>query len=45
MDVNVIKDRKGPCFFISHKRVGFTEGIWLSLDELIELRRLLDDIL
>ena len=44
MNVSVKKDRKGPCFFVSHQRCGFTEGIWLTVDELKELKMLLDDL-
>lgn len=44
MAVTVKKDKKGPCFFLSHKRVSFTEGIWLTLDELKELKKLIEEI-
>lgn len=44
MGVSVKKDKKGPCYFVSHKRCGITEGIWLSVNELVELRKLLEDI-
>ena len=44
MDVSVKKDRKGPCYFVSHKRCGITEGIWLTPEEIRELRTKLDDV-
>lgn len=44
MGVSVKKDRKGPCFFLSHKRCGITEGVWLSPSELIELKTILAEM-
>jgi hypothetical protein len=44
MAVTVKKDSKGPSYFVSHKRVGITEGIWLTIDELIELKKLIEEI-
>ena len=41
MSVSLVKDKKGPSFFLSHKRCGITEGIWLSPSELDELERIL----
>ena len=41
MSVTIVKDKKGPCFFLSHKRCGITEGIWLSPSEMDELGRIL----
>jgi len=42
--LTVKKDRKGPSYFVSHRRCGITEGMWLTLDELQELKKLLEDI-
>ena len=44
MDVSVKKDRKGRCWYVSHRRVGVTEGIFLTPEELRELKKLLEDI-
>ena len=44
MDVSVKKDKKGKCWYVSHKRIGFTEGIFLTMDELIELKNQLEDV-
>jgi hypothetical protein len=35
--VSVTKDRKGNCWFISHRRCGVTEGIFVTPEELVEL--------
>ena len=43
-DVSIKKDRKGPCFFVSHKRCGITEGVYFTLDELREIGKLLNEI-
>lgn len=43
-DLTIKKDHKGPCYFVSHKRCGITEGVWLNMDELRELKKLLEDI-
>ena len=44
MDVSVKKDKKGKCYFVSHRRCGVTEGVFLTMDELIELKTQLDEI-
>ena len=35
--VEVVKDSKGACYIVSHKRCGFTECIFLTKAELLEL--------
>jgi hypothetical protein len=35
--MKVEKDKKGPCWIISHKRSGYHEQIWLTDEELAEL--------
>jgi len=42
---SVKKDSKGDTYFVSHRRVGVTEGIFLTLEELIEIRDQINDIL
>lgn len=44
MDVSVKKDRKGRCWFVSHRRCGCMEGIFLTPEELNELRQLLNEM-
>jgi hypothetical protein len=44
-DVSVSKDNKGLCYFLSHKRCGMTEGVFLTLDELKELKEILNKII
>lgn len=41
---SVVKDKKGTCYFVSHIRVGITEGTFFSLEELIEIRDQINDI-
>jgi hypothetical protein len=36
--VSVEKDRKGSATIVSHVRAGYHEQIWLTTDELRELR-------
>ena len=36
--VSVEKDKKGNTHIVSHKRCGYHECIWLTIDEMIELR-------
>lgn len=45
MGVSITKDRKSRCFWLAHKRCGITEGIWLTPEEIIELKKLLEDYL
>ena len=40
----VVKDKKGNCYFVSHVRCGVTEGTFFSLDELLEIRDQINDI-
>lgn len=40
--VEIAKDSKSRCLFVSHKRCGMTEGIWLTPEELEELRVILN---
>lgn len=35
--MKVEKDKKGPCWIISHERSGYHEQIWLTDEELAEL--------
>ena len=35
--VQVVKDKKGACYIVSHKRCGFTESLFLTKDELLEV--------
>jgi hypothetical protein len=42
--VSIQKDKKGCCYFISHKRCGITEGTFFTLDELVEIRDLINEI-
>ena len=44
-DLSIRKDQKGPSYFVSHKRCGMTEGLWLTYEELVELKRLLEETL
>ena len=44
MDVLVTKDKKGRCYFVSHKLCGITEGIWLTPEEIQELKTKLDNL-
>ena len=42
-DLKIAKDKKGNCHIISHRRCGITECIWLTDDELEELKKLLNE--
>lgn len=42
--VSVEKDKKGSCMIVSHLRCGYHESIWLSTDELKELRDKLNNM-
>jgi hypothetical protein len=44
MAVDVEKDRKGGAYIVSHLRCGYHEYIWLSNEELKELRGKLDEM-
>ena len=35
--VSIVKDRKGRCWYLSHRRCGVTEGIFVTQDELLEI--------
>ena len=41
---SVVKDKKGATYFVSHRRCGVTEGLFLSLDELLEIRDQINNI-
>lgn len=43
--VSVVKDSKGPTYIISHKRSGITVSEFFCLDELKEIRDLINEIL
>jgi len=43
-DVSVAKDKKGSAFVVSHKRVGITECIYFTYDELKELKTILKGV-
>ncbi len=36
--VSIEKDKKGSCFIVTHLRCGYHECIWLTNDEMKELR-------
>jgi hypothetical protein len=40
-DLRLVKDKKGACYILSHKRCGITECIWLTDDELQQLKKML----
>ena len=42
--VEVTKDKKGSCTIVSHLRCGYHEQIWLTTDELRELRDKLNEM-
>lgn len=42
--VSVEKDRKGGAYIVSHLRSGYHEQIWLTMDELHELRDTLNEM-
>ena len=41
MAVTIEKDKKGAAYCVSHLRAGYHECIWLTIDELKELREIL----
>lgn len=43
--MKIVKDSKGPCYIISHKRNGITECMFVTRDELAELYKTARDIL
>ena len=45
MRVSLRKDRKGPCWIMSHQRCGVTETVFLTEEELRELRVLINDMI
>ena len=42
--VDVEKDKKGGAYIVSHLRCWYHECIWLSKDELMELREKLNEM-
>ena len=40
-DLQLRKDKKGSAYILSHKRCGITECIWLTADELEQLKTML----
>lgn len=42
-DLRIQKDRKGKCYILSHKRCGVTECLFLTEDELIALKYMLNE--
>lgn len=40
--VQVVKDKKGACYIVSHRRCGVTECLFLTDDELRELKEIID---
>ena len=42
MDLELKRDRKGPCWVLSHTRGGYHEQIWLTDEELVELSMILN---
>ena len=42
---SVKQDRKGSSFYVSHQRCGFTEGTFFTLEELVEIRDQINEIL
>lgn len=40
-DLQLRKDKKGKAYILSHKRCGITECIWLTADELQQLKTML----
>ena len=45
MRVSLKKDGKGPCWIMSHHRCGITETVFLTEEELMELRVLINDMI
>lgn len=44
MMASVTKDRKGDTYFVSHVRCGATEGVFLTFNELLDIRDMINDI-
>lgn len=42
--VEVSKDKKGKAYIVTHKRAGFHECIWLTMDELKELHEAIEKV-
>lgn len=42
--VNIEKDTKGSAYLVSHVRAGYTECIFLTMDELRELHKVLSEM-
>jgi hypothetical protein len=42
---SVVKDSKGPSYIVSTKRCGITQAIFVSPEELVEIRDQIDKIL
>ena len=40
-DLQLRKDKKGQAYILSHKRCGITECIWLTEEELQQLKEML----
>ena len=40
-ELKLTRDKKGKAFILSHKRCGITECIWLTEDELRQLKKML----
>lgn len=43
--MTIEKDRKGKCYIIDHVRGGYHECIWLTVEEMKELKERLDEVL
>lgn len=41
--ISLKRDGKGPCWILSHKRCGITETAFLTNEEVVELRDLIND--
>ena len=39
--IGLKKDKKGPCWILSHQRCGITESIFITEEELYELCKIL----
>lgn len=44
-EVSVTKDKKGNAFVLQHVRCGYHECIFLTPEELVELKRQLEELL
>lgn len=42
--ISLVKDRKGPCWILGNKRCGITQTIFLTPDEITELREKLNEL-